>query len=169
MKKLIIILPFLIGGCKVLQTHKDNKAVSRVLASTELSDKMYSVLVKQHPITTDTIFKVISGKPTIEYDTIEKPIIYTDTVIDLQPGKIKTVTQVITKHITVVDTLVKNDPLCVRQLASANTDITVLKSQLQSAKDLDLQHKRQRNWYLAGGIVSVLLGLFFIILLLKRK
>lgn len=166
MKKLIIILPFLVAGCA---TTKDNKAVTRVLASTDLSDKVYSVLVKQHPISLDTVYKFINGKPVISYDTIEKPTFYTDTVIDMQPGKVKNVTQLITKYVHSVDTLVKNDPIALRQLASANNDITVLKTQLQSTKDLDLQHKRQRNWYLAGGIVSVLLGLFFIILLLKRK
>jgi len=166
MKRLIIILPFLLVACKVT---KDNKAVARVLSNTSLSDKVYSVLVKQHPVSLDTVFKVINGKPVVSYDTIEKPTFYTDTLIDMMPGKVKTVTQVITKYIKSVDTLVKNDPIALRQLASANNDVTVLKTQLQSSKDLDLQHKRQRNWYLAGGILSVLLGLFFIILLLRRK
>ncbi len=164
MKYLLIIL--LLVSCKV---SKDNKAVTRVLSDQNLSDKVYSTLVKQHPISLDTVFKVIPGKPIVSYDTIEKPIFYSDTIIDLQPGKIKTVTQVITKYIHSIDTLVKIDPTCVRNLASINEDNIILRAQIQTQKDLGAKYIKQRNRFAGAACLIGLFCLFFMVLLIKRK
>jgi hypothetical protein len=161
----IFLILLLFTGCKVT---KDNKAIARVLSSTELSDKAYSILVKQHPVTIDTVFKTINGKPVVVYDTIEKPTFYTDTVIDLQPAKIKTIERLITRFSTVNDTFVKivTDN---RLLQALGTQNTVLQTQLQTSKDSDALHKKKLIYWTIAACISFLLFILMIVLLLKRK
>ena len=73
--KYIFLLLFLIS-CSVT---KDRKAISRVLANPKLSDSVYAVLVREHPISADTVFRLLPGKEIVQVDTLEADSLIHDT------------------------------------------------------------------------------------------
>lgn len=159
MTKLITccVLFLIIGGCR---TAKDNRAVSRVVSSPELSDRVYRILEKQHPCINDTITKLIEGHEVIIYDTAI--IDHTDT-LSIEGGvkfitKYKTIIKTIHKTDTIVHT-VRDDKLLGETLNDLQTMIG--KYDEKSAQLKEVQKKsRNKNWWIGGLIALILLGVF---------
>lgn len=173
MKQIIfLILILFVSGCTVT---KDNKAVSRVIASPVLTKRVVQYDAGGHPYVPPSVVYV-KGKDSI----IEVPVpvdVVRDSLIKVACPTLnldslkKALTRTITKER--VDTFFKADPKLSELFNQQQYNLSMIQgqySQLQKQTDSYKKESQHRLWYIIGiSILAFIIIIFEAYLLLKPK
>ena len=159
------ILLLLLISCTVT---KDRKAISRVLANPKLSDSVYAVLVREHPISADTVFRLLPGKEIVQVDCLEADSLIHDTTTfttTIEKPILRRIERTVTKTDTLLRTIIDN-----RTLQAADRQVIVLQANLQNSQnDAARLKKAKLYWILAFSGLGLLFLIFLILALRSEK
>ena len=156
------------------ETRLDNKATSRVLSKSELTDKVGKVYLGLHP--TDQKIVYIRGRDSI----IEVPVavdVVRDSIIKAQCPTLNldSLKRALTRTITIIrtDTVKEPDLITIRLLEAVNTAYAKKEGQLTEVRDsntiLKKDLSRRTMWLYVSVLVSILVIGGLLYLLFRKK